>query len=120
MKNQYHISEELVERIKELGYSGNIVVKEGVCVVPTQDMLCRWLRDEYHIDICIDVVEHWFVTPDERYYRFRIYKDRHFMEDDEDYLYESYDIAVAAALERVLEKVKGRMRKYGLELKKAK
>lgn len=114
MKNQYHISQELVKRIKDLGYSGNIVIKEDVCVVPTQDMLCRWLRDEYHIDICIDVIEHWFKNPNNHYYRFRIYRDRHFIEDDEDYLYESYDKAVAAALERVL----WRTRKYGLELKK--
>ena len=74
---------------------------------PTQDALCRWLRETQGIDILVDVVEHWIELKEGCYYRYRIYKNRKYIEDDEDYLYETYDKAVAAALRKIFKKYKG-------------
>lgn len=113
MSKQWHISPELAERLKELGYKEAIVIRDGDCIIPTQDMLCRWLRETQGIDILVDVVEHWIVLPSGCYYRYRIYKKRKYIEDDEDCLYESYDHAVAAALWKIFTNRKRYKIDYG-------
>lgn len=133
MYNERYITFELAQRLKEIGFPQHKTPttyfvgddkKRGCSVgdlvyhpsaetdthlidAPTQDALCRWLRETQHIDIMVDLVEHWVKLPDKCYYRFRVYKDRKYIEDDDDWLFETYDDAIEIALKRIFKKYKG-------------
>lgn len=138
MYNERYITYELALRLREIGFpqhktpTSYSIVKDGgrglvvgdfvnhgsgesdehLIDAPTQDALCRWLRETQNIDILVDVVEHWFTSEDECYYRYRVYKDRRYIEDDDDYLFETYDDAIEMALNKIFRKYKG----YKLDL----
>lgn len=133
MYNERYITFELARRLKEIGFPQHMTPatyfvgddKKRGCAVgdlihhkseesdthlidaPTQDALCRWLRETQHIDILVDVVEHWIELKDGCYYRFRVYKDRKYIEDDDDWLFETYDDAIEVALKRIFKKYRG-------------
>lgn len=131
MYNERYITFELAQRLKEIGFPqhktpssyfvgdtdghtvGELVHEQSaetdthLIDAPTQDALCRWLRETQHIDILVDLVEHWVKLPDKCYYRFRVYKDRKYIEDDDDWLFETYDDAIEIALKRIFKKYKG-------------
>jgi hypothetical protein len=73
---------------------------------PTIQIAMKWLREAHHIFIAINIVSHTTVTMEQKYYFFKLYRNRklyNFPLNDSVKLYFSYEEACEAAIKYCLE-----------------
>ena len=76
------------------------------CIAPTHQMAMKWLREVHNIFIAINVVPYVTVTVEQKYYFFKLYKDRRPYNpplNDSVGLYPSCEEACEAAIKYCLE-----------------
>jgi hypothetical protein len=125
MITEDYVSFEIAKLLKEKGFDDdvlavyiydNLFVKGENKIVntanvpiipaPTLQMAMKWLREVHNIFIAIDVVPHVTVTMEQKYYFFKLYKDRRPCKsplNDSVRLYYSYEEACEAAMKYCLE-----------------
>ena len=109
LKNYWSSDKELHDWKWELSYNrnsdGNSNTKD--CSAPTHQMAMAWLREIHNIFINIDVIPYTTVTIEQRYYFYKIYRNRrliNFSPQIEDIqFYNTPEEAVEASLKYVLE-----------------
>jgi len=92
---------------KHLPYSSDDPkLKEFYYTQPTLQMAMKWLREVHNIFIAIEIVPHVTVTMEQKYYFFKLHKDRRSYKsylNDSIMLYFSYEEACEAAIKYCLE-----------------
>ena len=116
MKQEAYVSYEIAKLLKEKGFNevtldsyranGQLRGEYKFCNIPcpTHQMAMAWLRKKgIFIQLC--VIDHNTITVPEKYYFFKVYKDRRFISHDRTDSYYTYEDAVEAALKYCLEKL---------------
>ena len=105
-----YCSKEIYRLLIEKGFDGEVHTtfdKEGYTQPSiTLQMAMKWLREVHNIFIAIEIVPHVTVTMEQKYYFFKLYKDRRPCKsplNDSVRLYSSYEEATEAAIKYSLK-----------------
>ena len=91
---------------KDVGYYLSSVGVKNHLPAPTHQMAMKWLREVHKIFIAINIISHTTVTMEQKYYFFKLFKNRKPYNFPLDYsvkYYPSYEESVEAALKYSLK-----------------